>query len=130
VLFLSVMVWPIGYFISRRTGKSGSRPFLPRLARWLAGGVSALSMLFLIGLLTILSNPTVFNWGVPPIMTVFLAIALLAAVLTIGLVIFTVLAWKNKYWSLAGRLHYTLITLAALAFIWFLNQWNLLGFHY
>jgi uncharacterized membrane protein YuzA (DUF378 family) len=54
-------------------------------------------------------------------------IPLLTAVLTIGLLVFTLLAWKEGYWSTMGRVHYTLITLAALAFTWFMNYWNLLG---
>jgi len=29
-----------------------------------------------------------------------------------------------------GRAHYALVTLGALAFIWFLNYWNLLGFRW
>jgi hypothetical protein len=29
-----------------------------------------------------------------------------------------------------ARIHYSLVTLAALAFVWFLNYWNLLGFRY
>jgi len=40
------------------------------------------------------------------------------------------LAWKQRYWSFAGRVHYTIVTLAALAFIWLLNNWNLLGFKF
>ena len=45
----------------------------------------------------------------------------------VGLVVFTVLAWKDRYWGTPGRLHYTLVTLAALASIPFLHYWNLLG---
>jgi hypothetical protein len=51
----------------------------------------------------------------------------IAAVLTLGAIGFTVLAWKNRYWSALGRVHYTMVSLAAFAFIWFLNYWNLLG---
>ncbi|MEG4586807.1 hypothetical protein QUA54_16505 [Microcoleus sp. MOSTC5] len=37
--------------------------------------------------------------------------------MTLGLpTLFTVLAWKNKNWSVVDRSHYSLITLAALAF--------------
>ncbi len=41
---------------------------------------------------------------------------------------FTTLVWRNGYWSTQGRVHYTLVTLAALALVWWLNYWNLLGF--
>ncbi len=29
-----------------------------------------------------------------------------------------------------GRVHYTLVVLASLFFLWFLAYWNLLGFHF
>ncbi len=48
--------------------------------------------------------------------------------LTLGLLIFAVRVWKNQSWSLIGRLHYSLITLAGCGFIFFLSYWNLLGF--
>jgi hypothetical protein len=44
--------------------------------------------------------------------------------------VYTVLAWKDSYWSFAGRAYYTLVTVAALAFVWFLNYWNLLGWRF
>lgn len=129
VIFLSVIAWPIGTLRNRMEGKKNAGELRSRQAHWLAGGMSALYLLFLIGLLITLMNPEIV-YGVPPILIASLTIALVAAVLTIGLAIFTLLAWKNKYWSFAGRLHYTLITLAALAFIWLLNYWNLLGFRF
>lgn len=55
---------------------------------------------------------------------------LAGTVLTLGLLIFTVLAWKNNYWSFWKRSHYSLITLGALVFIPFLTYWNLLGFQF
>jgi hypothetical protein len=41
-----------------------------------------------------------------------------------------VLAWKNRYWGVAFCIYYTVVTLAAVAFVWFLSQWNLLGWRY
>jgi hypothetical protein len=59
-----------------------------------------------------------------------LAVALTAAILALGSAAFSVLAWKNGYWSPLGRVHYTLVVLALLAFVWWLNNWNLLGFKF
>jgi len=36
------------------------------------------------------------------------------------------LAWKEGYWSVARRVHYTLVALAQLTFAGWLNAWNLL----
>jgi hypothetical protein len=51
-------------------------------------------------------------------------------VLTVAALVYAVLAWKNRYWGVAFRAYYTLVTVAAVAFVWFLNQWNLLGWRY
>jgi len=50
------------------------------------------------------------------------------AVLSITISIYAVLAWKNSYWGLGGRIHYTLLAVAALANCWFLYYWNLIGY--
>ena len=39
-----------------------------------------------------------------------------------------VAAWKNRYWGLLGRAHATLVALTGIEFVWFLDNWNLLGF--
>jgi hypothetical protein len=42
-------------------------------------------------------------------------------------VIFTVLAWRRGFWSLAWRIHYTLVTLGAASVVWFYFNWKILG---
>jgi CubicO group peptidase (beta-lactamase class C family) len=127
--FLSVLIWPVGYLI-RHLRKRPAQPSRPALwARYLAGLVSALNLVFVVGLVVRLGQVLsgVF-YGTPAYFVGLLVIPLLTAILTIGLLVFTVLAWRDDYWSVPGRLHYSLVTLAALVFIWFLNYWNLLGF--
>jgi len=46
---------------------------------------------------------------------------------TIDMLIYAVQAWKKDYWGVAFRAYYMLVTVAAVAFVWFLNYWNLLG---
>lgn len=98
----------------------------------LAGAIAALNLVFLIGFPLSLWLMGVWKlvYGVPVVVVALLCIPLLTTVLTLGLPIFTLLAWKNKYWSASKRSHYSLITLAALAFIPFLVYWNLLGFQF
>ena len=69
-------------------------------------------------------------YGVPKIITFFLAILLLTSVLALCLPVFAILSWLNNEWSLIERLHYSLVTITALGLIPFLNYWNLLGFRY
>ena len=101
---------------------------LPVLASWLAGLLCVLNVLFLIGLVLTVSNPLNIAFGVPPMLTTLFALALVSAVLTVGVVVGTILAWWGRFWSAGRRVHYTLVALAALAFAWELVYWNLLGF--
>jgi hypothetical protein len=73
---------------------------------------------------------TMIAYGQVSQLNLILAAWLLAALLTIVLLAMTILAWKRGFWGMPARIHYTLVTLAALAFVYFLNYWNLLGFRY
>jgi len=88
----------------------------------------ALNVLFLIGLGLIVSKAADLAFGVPPLLTTLFALALVSAVLTVGVIVFTILAWWGRFWSAGRRVHYSLVALAALAFAWELLYWNLLGF--
>ncbi len=35
--------------------------------------------------------------------------------------------WKNNYGGVVARVYCTMVTFAAVAFVWFLNCWNLSG---
>ena len=130
LFFLSaILAGPARYIIRRIKHKPSPQVERPaRLARWLAVLVSGLYPIFLV------AQALVMVWATggasPMLHTLFLLLTILAVVLTIGLVVFTVLAWKDRYWGILGRLHYTLVTLAAVVFIPFLHYWNLLGFHF
>jgi hypothetical protein len=64
----------------------------------------------------------------PPLLAAMLWCTPVLAALVTGMLACTILAWKNRYWRLSGRLHYTSVLLAGIAFVWFLNHWNLLRF--
>ncbi len=87
-----------------------------------------LNLLFMIGLIALSSTaPTPLIYSIPSSLIALLAIAIIAAIMALASAAFTALAWKNGYWGIAGRLHYTLVVIALLAFVWWLNNWNLLG---
>lgn len=100
------------------------------MAQFLAILVSTLNLAFLIGMGLVLSGADFWElfFGLPMSAIALLLIPPLTTGLTLGLLIFAVMAWKNQSWSLIGRLHYSLITLAGCGFIFFLSYWNLLGF--
>jgi hypothetical protein len=133
LVFLSAFfIWLIRPLIRRLRGKPFQIERQPSRAWLLAGLVGTLYLVFLISLpLSLwLYGGWKLAYGVPAFAIAVLSLPPIATVLTLGLAVFTVLAWKNKYWSVIARSHYSLITLAALAFIPFLIDWNLLGFQF
>jgi len=133
LIFLSVWVaWSIGGVV-RRLRKQSS-PVQPVIlwARRIALLASGVNLMYVMGLLVAIATlgQGAFARGIPPIVVALYSLPPLAVVLTLTLLGFTVLAWKGRYGSLSGRLHYSLVTSAALAFLWFLNYWDLLGFQF
>ena len=123
--FLSAVVgWPL----TRRWRRGGTT--LSRLARPTAWAASAAFLVFLAGLAVVLRDPMEIAFGVPPLLRVALGIALVGTALTLAGVLLTVRAWVRGEGSVAGRVHHSVVVAAGVAFVWFLDAWNLLGFRY
>ena len=69
-------------------------------------------------------------YGVPKIVTVLLYLPFFTSVLAITLPVFAILAWLNPELPFIEQIFYSIIAIASLGFIPFLNYWNLLGFRY
>jgi len=131
LIFLSVI--PVMVILAIRRRLSGDRETATgntREAQWIMLGVCILNLLFVVG--TVLwGEPNIIPLlGVTLIYKIVLGLGVLAAILTAGALVYTVLAWKNKYWNFTGRAYYSLVTIAAVGFVWFLNFWNLLGWRF
>ncbi len=98
------------------------------MARWIILATCILDLLFVAGT-ALWGNPAPL-FGICMIYKIVLGLGVLSALLTAGALVYVVLAWKYSFWGIAGRVHYTLVTAAALAFVWFLNYWNLLGWRF
>ena len=128
--------WPLAALI-RKLRKQPAQPRTPAVAvaaRLWAGIVAGMLALFVfrsIGVLyaidAVAGMPN-FVWGISDEMIAALNSIYLPVLLALPLPIFTALAWGNRWWKVNTRLHYTLITLAVLATIWWTHYWNLLGF--
>ena len=130
LVFVSMIPVVLIRFIRDRRSSGDRKPASrgARVAYWIIVGISVLNLLFVIG--TVLwGNPVPF-FGVSMIYKIVLGLGVLSAVLTVGALVYGVLAWKRGYWGIATRVHYTLVTIAAVAFVWFLNYWNLLGWRF
>ncbi|NJN59605.1 MAG: beta-lactamase family protein [Leptolyngbyaceae cyanobacterium SL_5_9] len=130
VFFLSSsVVWLIRPLIQHRGKRHEKR------LNWalnLAGMIGLLNLIFLIGLPLSLWLTGVWKvvYGVPAVAIAFLCLPLIATVMTFTLPVANVIVWNKGYWSLMERSHFSLVTLAAIAFIPFLLYWNLLGFNF
>lgn len=129
LIFLSMIPVSLIHLIrDRRPGSNRNAASRgPRAAYWIILGISILNILVVVGTV----------WGMfsmpneligPPLPTkILLALAVFSAGLTVGALVYTVLAWASSYWGIATRVYYTLVTVAAVAFVVFLDHWNMLG---
>lgn len=126
--FLSALIaWPISWLFHRRKIRMYGRT--QRVARWAAALACILDIGFVVGLLLlILTSYNDLVYGVPFSLLVVLTMPIIALLLTITTIGFTILAWCRQYWGLLWRIHYTIVTIALVAFLWSLNFWNLLGY--
>ena len=111
LIFLSLLIAaPISAIRDRRQGGDWEpAPRGARRARWIIVGISILNLLFLVGTM-LWGDPAVKPlFGVPLNYRLVLGLGVLAAVLTVGALVFTFLAWKDSYWGIAWRVYYTLV---------------------
>ena len=66
-------------------------------------------------------------FGLPPFTRVLLLLVQAVAVLTPVALLLTARAWWKQLGGVPARLHVTGVTLAAVALVWRLASWNLLG---
>jgi CubicO group peptidase (beta-lactamase class C family) len=67
-------------------------------------------------------------YGLPSSIYVALALPLLAIPVALVVAWLAVRAWREGWWTTYGRVQYTVVALASLAFLWSLNYWNLVGY--
>lgn len=106
-----------------------SRPSLgrgPRVARMLAGLTGGALVSVLVGGIVLAAGPSAdVVIGLP---LWFQGVRVLAGIGTLGAVAMlgmTAVAWRDSYWGVSARVHYTVLAGASLAFGWVLAFWNL-----
>ena len=136
VFLVTIPIVAIRAIWIRRRGRDRKTEARPeargaRLAVWIILGISLLNLMFQAGIQlggsmvmeNVLLDP-------PLLIKIVLGVGVMSAVLTAAALVYAVLAWKKGYWGAVTRMYYTLATVAAVAFVWFLNQWNMLGWRY
>lgn len=100
-----------------------------RAARLLAWTASALVTAFLIGFVLLMADPNVLAEALPlysPRLAALPVIATIALAFALTLVPATALAWWKRWWTVTGRVCFTLLTVAAGAFFKVASDYNLL----
>ena len=113
--------WPLLDFVRRRLGRT-PMPLLARRAYWLVVASFVLNAAFLLSLNGLF-------WRSPGTMKALLVLPLVSAGLGVALLVVTGWLWRRRAQLFVVRLYYSLVGLTALFFAWFLDYWNLLGFH-
>lgn len=133
LIFLTIIPAAVIYFIRNRRLKGDAKPESggARLAGAIILGICLLNLLFLAGVAIKFPpvQPTELH-DIALITKIALGLGAVAALLTAGALLYTVLAWTKSYWNIAGRAYYTLVTVAAVAFVWFLDYWKWLGWQF
>jgi len=134
LLFLGALIaWPIGFLWRRKQSPASQPTPLPaRLARWAAALFGLLWLLDLLGIMSIFMDilpetggPRIIYETVP-LLNILLSLSYVLIGLALVILVFAVLSWVRYYWSLSGRIFYTLMVLMALLLTWSLVYWNLL----
>jgi CubicO group peptidase (beta-lactamase class C family) len=127
VLLVEPVRLAVGWF-RRRTRPS--QPALARLARGLMVALAVLSLATVFGLYTQVFDGWGLASGQRGILTATGGMAILIVALTIAVVFLASLAWRRSWWGVGGRIYYTLVSLASVAFVWFLAFWNQIGWQW
>lgn len=124
LLFLSVPAAALIWRLSPRwRALAAQQPRGARLARWLLGGLTALFFASQVGLFSAFADQDAYLQGLAYATQVGEWLAIPITLLALGAVIGTLATWARRYWTRGWRLNYTLVTLGALAQVWWFFNW-------
>jgi hypothetical protein len=130
VLFLTAFFyWPVLAF-ARRGSKSTRfrRSFASGLISFVGWLLSVACLAFLAGLAWGLHDAEQIVFGTPREVEYLLLVPQVCVGLAALTFLCSIVAWSRGYWRFSGRVHYTLVAVAGVGFVWFLHYWNLLKF--
>jgi CubicO group peptidase (beta-lactamase class C family) len=127
IFVVTLILWSLGGLLRLVRRKPVSRIPLERWVRFVAGGVILLNLV-IIGLViyVLAGDEAALQLSYPVEFTVAGILALVSSAGVIGLLACAIGVWRKQAWGIIARLHYTLVAVAALYFIWYLNTVNVL----
>ena len=130
VLGISVLLFLIALVSAvRNWRRDKAGPPAARWARRNLGLLGALNLAFLAGFAAIFAaglDDIIF--ALPKGLYAVLTLPLVGLALTVLALALAIRVWRDAYWTRGARLLHTAGVVAAIAFVWFLNYWNLLGY--
>jgi hypothetical protein len=131
VFLFTLFYWPAAYLIRKNytviTGETSPLPVRVKRTGWVT---SFLVFFFFIGLAVSLGQPWEIVYGVPPAMKWMLVIPLLICHLLLLLLYQLYKIFFRTRVCFSGRLHFIILIVAVVLFIWQLSHWNMIGFRY
>jgi hypothetical protein len=132
LIISAIVVWPVSWLIRRvfRNRSVASRN--GRAARGLAWITAVIVIGFMAGLALAIQSASSENYflpaiGVMPSARNLFFVPWLIAILTIGMAMFCVLAWKQRWWNAAHRVHYSLVAVACAGFLVWVGNLGLMS---
>lgn len=124
-----VVVVPVARVLGRRR-PTAVNPRPARVARWIMLGLGAATLLLLLGLAVTVVRMDDLVAGNTTLLAAVLVLPVLILAGSIACAALALIAWKEHYWGIVGRVHVSLMALSGLTLAWFFNYWNLLGWQY
>lgn len=126
LLLVSALIPSIGRMLRRRKTSE-------QVSQWGSLATSSISagmvfmLLFIIFFAAGFANPSAYNQGKATMFVLALLCSTLFGIATVVIAVSAILLWRAKIWSLAARIHYTLVAIGAVALVWVFATWNLIG---
>lgn len=126
IVLSAFLVFPLAWFI--RALSTSDRPVestTSKRLRWLAGLLvlvfGFMAVIFVSGALYFTVDALVTGlaniFAISAAATPFFAIPPLLLLLAAAMMVITIFAWRHRYWSNLGRLYFTILSIAALAYV-------------
>jgi hypothetical protein len=127
IFVVTIMLWLLGGLLRFVRRKPDSFTPLERWGRHLASGLILINLVIIGFVASVLAgDDSVMQFGYPAGFTNAGILALVSGLGAICLLACVIGVWRQRAWGIIARLHYTLVAVAALYFIWYLNAVNVL----
>jgi CubicO group peptidase (beta-lactamase class C family) len=132
LMLLTLILWPVGWFVRRHYGHKLELSPTEKLLRILVRVVFALNLIFVVGLIGLivygLTHLDVFGDQGTTWFRILQIVGLIGAIGTLVVLVNAVVTWIGKRASIWGKLQATIMLLACLGVLWFVFAGNLLRF--